>query len=487
MTQNQSSNQPSSLPVFYIHAKGRGQASPQDVQALLELGCPVCSRIGAGGSERTDQGLNEPGKLLRELAERYPDRPVAFIRAGLRPTLEQISELTSLFDHFDGPLALTLLSNAIIDLNPFADLQAPTGAVDYEPADLVELLAPGFIHTLKHWADHFALLSPASVERMAAAESGGTLMQLLSDAGGRLVVPDHLFLHDENARIFQNRKLEPHESVYPPPFGDLSARLQDWINAGITRLPYPATEPRAATLHISHSWGGGIAHWIDTFIDTDREHVHFQLCAEGPQSDVGCGQRLSLYAGNELNCAVASWWMQPPIRSVEDHNEAYRKILGFVCRRYRVGRIIVSSLIGHSLDALRTGLPTLQVLHDHFPLWPLLSVNPRPYLRAEMPVDIEKALAEQPRKQEFTDKDAKGWRDLQSTYVKAISEYSISLAAPSRAVLDLQTRLEPGLDTTLAQVIPHGSTLTHAQASIERPPRPDGRMGRVGLGRIQTG
>ena len=44
-----------------------------------------------------------------------------------------------------------------------------------------------------------------------------------------------------------------------------------------------------------------------------------------------------------------------------------------------VDRIIVSSLIGHALDCLETGLPTLEVLHDGYPAWPLLDIDPGGY------------------------------------------------------------------------------------------------------------
>ena len=54
--------------------------------------------------------------------------------------------------------------------------------------------------------------------------------------------------------------------------------------------------------------------------------------------------------------------------------------------------IIISSLVGHSLDALRTGQATMQVLHDFFPAWPLLGVHPQPYLALAAPERLEAAL-----------------------------------------------------------------------------------------------
>lgn len=486
MTQQKSPSEASTRPVIYLHAKGRAKAGPEDIEALLGLGCTVCSHLAAEGTVRTAHGFDQPGALLGELAERFPGRPIGFIRAGLRPTGQQLAELTAILERADEPLVLTALSNANTALNPFAGLTAPEEPGDDEPGELVGLLAPGYLHALSHWTDHFAILSSATAERMAEA-AGNTLMNRLESVKGRLAVPDYLFVHDPGIDTYEQSELQPHESPYPPPFGDLSARLQQWMDSGIRQLPLPGAAEQPATLHITHSWGGGIAHWIDTFILADREHVHFQLRAEGPQSDQGCGQKLSLYAGNELRCAIASWWLRPPIRSVEDHVSDYQRIFEHLCRRYRIGRVIVSSLIGHSLDALRSGLPTLQVLHDHFPLWPLLSVNPHPYLRDQRPVDLETALAEETGQREFEDKDAAAWSGMRKAYVQALADYHVTIVAPGRSVLELQSRLEPAFEPQSAHVIPHGSPVPDTGQTVAPRPRSDGRLRMVVLGRIQAG
>lgn len=474
-------------PVIYVHARGRTLAGQDDVGVLESLGHAVCNRLGAGGSVPTRNGFDRPGKLLQEFSERYPDRAVVFLRAGLRPTAKQIAELVSIGASSQQPLALTLLSNACIPLNPFAGLAEPENLACDRPEELVSLLSPGYLHTIEDWPEHIVVLSPAAVEKMAkGGDSGGSLLQLLHAAGGRLAVPDHLYLYDPDLSLYRARKLQPWESFSPPPFGDLGASLQNWLDAGIDPAPRMPGEEGVTTLHVTHNWGGGIAHWIDSFI-ASGEGTHFQLRAEGPQSDRGCGQRLSLYLGTEMRCPIASWWLQPPIRSVEDSEPVYRAVLEQVCRRYGIGRIIVSSLIGHSLDVLRTGLPTLQVLHDHFPLWPLLSVHPEPFLREGSPVDIEVALASHPGKLEFQDKDAAAWRDIRAAYLQALADHQVNIAAPGQSVLDLQARLEPAFDTQGAQVIPHGTVVPEERESVAPRSRDDGRLRMVVLGRIQVG
>jgi GT2 family glycosyltransferase/glycosyltransferase involved in cell wall biosynthesis len=296
-----------------------------------------------------------------------------------------------------------------------------------------------------------------------------------------------LYLHDPESKIFTPVTLQPHESAYPPPFSELSSRLQQWFNAGITDLPLIADDETPATLHITHSWGGGVAQWLRSFIETDHHQRNFQLRSEDPQSGLGFGQKISLYAGNELRCPIASWWLTPPIKSITDQDTGYREILSGICERHAIGRVFVSSLVGHSLEALRSGKPTLQILHDHFPLWPLLSVNPQPYLQADGAPNLELALQEHARTLEFPDKDAQDWRDIRDTYLRTLKENKVKIAAPGQSVLDLQRQLEPAFSSLPAEVIPHGFPGIENLQAITPKARKDGRLRLLILGRMQTG
>ena len=145
-------------PVFYLHAKGRERARPDEIEALRALGCVVCSRVDGDETVRTEHGYDQPVLLLRELAERYPGRPLGFIRAGLRPDASQLAELAAILEGSGGPLAVGMLSNACPELNPFAGLTVADGHPNCDPGELVGLLAPGYLHRLEHWCHHFALL-----------------------------------------------------------------------------------------------------------------------------------------------------------------------------------------------------------------------------------------------------------------------------------------------------------------------------------------
>ncbi len=491
MTDTQSPSIASLAPVIYVHARGCEPVGKAQIQALLELGSPLCSRLATDDLEATTYGFDRPGELLAELANKYPGRPVVFLRAGLQPSKQQLEQLSVMLAQADQPLALSLLSNAEVTVNPFAGLAGPEGIEKNDLSRLVSLLAPGYMHRLDTWIDHFVMLSSKLVGQLAANPSSGPLMQQILAAGGTLELPDHLFLYDRTQRVFATLKLQPHESGYPPPFSELSARLQAWFNAGPADFPFAAltfalAEEKPATLHITHSWGGGVAQWLKSFIAADSGHRHFQLRSENPQSGRGYGQKLSLYAGNELHCPVASWWLQPPINSIDDSNTGYQQILAEICHRYGIGRIFISSLVGHSLDALRSGLPTLQILHDHFPLWPLLSVNPEPYLQADGSVNLEQAIKQHFKTREFPEKNAAAWSEISSAYLHTLTEFSVEIAAPGQSVLNLQHRLAPSFAALDAKVIPHGFPAMEALQVITPRPRSDERLRMVILGRMQS-
>ncbi len=486
MTDKNTSKNLSAAPVIYVHAKGCHQISDTRLEALLELGLPLCSKLEISGFTQTTQGYDQTGLLITELAGLFPGRPVIFLRAGLQPSKYLIGQLTALLDQSDQPLAMTLLSNASNAVNPYSGLQPAGNSTAIDLAALVSLLAPGQVHSLLSWTDHFSILSAKLVSRLAAGKQDGTLMQQVLALGGKLTVPDHLFLEDPDSRVFTARKLQPHESAYPPAFGELSFRLQNWLNAQIDELPQ-IINAKPATLHITHSWGGGVAQWLKSFIQTDSDQQHLQLRSEDPQSGQGFGQKLNLYAGNELRCPIASWWLQPAIQSVADTHTDYKKIVAEICHRYGIGRVLVSSLVGHSLDALRSGLPTLHILHDHFPVWPLLSVHPEPYLQKDAAANLVLALQENSNQIEFKDKNALGWAETRHAYLQALDEFKVKIAAPGQSVLDLQNALVPGFDSFSQAVIEHGFPIMDDLQAISPKARQDGRKRLLVLGRMQTG
>ena len=362
-----SRGQPPEIAVF-VHAAGTGAADPDWTGRVRSLGVRVLSRSELPGCERTAHGYDDLPGLLDELAALLDDRPIVLLRAGIELAPDLLEGLALALDAIDGPAVVAPLSNAHPDFNPFAGLDLPR---DWDAGDarrLVELLADRSLLPSPSWPAHLLALNAAAVREIA--RSG-------KDAVDVAVAP-WLFAADTRGRLTHAHRLEPHESPRPPAWADLAARISNWVSAGANPTPFGSMSSDGGTLHVSHNWGGGVAAWIDSFIDADAGTRHFRLIAEAPRSGDGCGQRLALYAGNEHRCPVDSWWLQPVIASSVEQHPQYAGILQAIRARFGISRVIVSSLIGHSLEVLQTGLPKIQVLHDHYPLWPLLSVHPVP-------------------------------------------------------------------------------------------------------------
>lgn len=452
------------------------------------LGFPVLSRLHSKHAQSTQYGYDQPRQLLAEIAQQFPNRAVIFVRAGLLPERCQIDEILSLTN----PLAaFTVLSNADANVNPFCGLKHHIHT-DGQPlttghaSHLVRLLAPGQLHGISHWSDHFALLPAATVSALLQASGAGDFMQQLRAIDGQLLLDDHLFVPDPTAALFEPTQLASHESISPPPFGLLSTRLQQWMDCNHGN-PDASRDNLPATLHITHSWGGGVAQWLSSFISNDIDHQHYQLRSENARSGHGYAQKLSLYRGNQLDCPIASWWLQPAIQSIDICNADYQQIVAEICRRYRISRVFVSSLVGHSLDALNTGLPTLQVLHDHFPVWPLLSVSPEAYLRDAESADLDTALQAHQRQLEFTDKNAATWIQVRDAYLKLLKQNQVQLAAPGDSVLRMQNRIIPAFADLAVSIIPHAFPAMPSEQPVLPKPRRDGRLRMVILGRMQAG
>jgi GT2 family glycosyltransferase len=274
----------------------------------------------------------------------------------------------------------------------------------------------------------------------------------------------------------------------------LRSKLDAWINIDGKVAEFPwmrdltefGSAALPATLHVTHSWGGGVEKWVDSFIDADTGGVNFQLCSEGPQTGKGYGQRFSLFLGSQKAAPVASWWIQPAIHSSAVTHVQYKDMLDWIADRYGIGRIIVSSLVGHSLDALNTKIPTLQVLHDFYPRWPLLGIDPTPFLAAGESA-LDSALEKYRLLPGFRDRTADNWKEIAREWRDLVSRREIRVAAPSQSVIDMIRSLDEGWSDTDIQLIPHGLPPSGEAVEVLPRERKDGRLRLVIPGRIQQG
>ena len=234
---------------------------------------------------------------------------------------------------------------------------------------------------------------------------------------------------------------------------------------GEQTLPLHGLDDRPVVLHVLHGWGGGAARFVEDLAQADGEHHHLVLLARGSSSRRCHGERLALHA--DLHAApIRMWPLSAPIAASASASAEYREILAQVQRDFGVGAVLVSSLIGHSLDALRTGLPTAVVCHDYYPLWPRLHADfddaTRDFSATAMPAALRDV-----RGFEFADERPAAWQALRRDYLAALTDANALLIAPSGTVRTNLLRIEPALAQHPWRHIEHGfAPFPHTDAVI---------------------
>jgi O-antigen biosynthesis protein len=267
-----------------------------------------------------------------------------------------------------------------------------------------------------------------------------------------------------------------------PALGLLRHRLRagGWENSGAHALP--GADGRPVLLHILHGWGGGAQAFVSDFMQADVDRAHLVLVARADPGAAHTADRLDLHA-DPGTAAIRSWPLAQPISGSCSIHPAYRERLQEVISRFAVDGIVVSSLIGHSLDALRSGLPTTVICHDYYPAWPELHCDFGNQGRAFDRSDLERTLPNA-RLGPLPRRDSAFWWALREDWAQALRRADARMVAPSESLKRNLCRMFPALALRPWSVIPHG---VQALPRADFEPRQRERPCFLVLGRIQGG
>ena len=243
--------------------------------------------------------------------------------------------------------------------------------------------------------------------------------------------------------------LAPFEGEQPLPVANLHARL---IATASARVPAVATP---VLLHVLHDWGGGVERFARDLAAADGARQHLRLVARGDEHFQPHGRRLHLHLGLD-SPAVRTWTLASPIGTTAVQSDEVAAILATIIAEWGVGSVLVSSLIGHSLDVLRTGLPTALCVHDNYPAWPLLH-DPRD--PATQPFDVgalAEGLAQAAPGSVLAGADAATWWSLRSAFLETLRAAKVTLVAPSEFARRRVCGIAPDLQSLPWRVVPHG-------------------------------
>ena len=388
---------------------------------------------------------------LAAAVAQHPDRDLVLIRADIQSPPRLLPRLLHALESAPSADAVTVCSNAHEYFNPFGvatDLDPPPAEADLD--SLVAATAPNRLAPAPLWPEHLVLLRAGAAARLLAEDRDPTDLDP-AHLGLEVLLSDRVFAWTETRDLWEQAPQQPWDLPPAQPGQARGDILQRLAAADCWSLPGLGRDDRPALLHVSHSWGGGVHRWVEDWATTDEDHHQLVLQSRGFWKRRQYGSELTLHYGAPDGPLIGEWHLVPPIASTAVEHSGYRQMLATIRQRYPLARVLVSSLIGHSLDALDTGLPTLQVMHDLYPAWPALE-QPPPAAGADA---IDPALMAD-SESKFTDRDRPAWRELRMAWLDHLRQPGVRAAAPSRGLVEHLHSLEPALKDLSIEVIPHG-------------------------------
>jgi glycosyltransferase involved in cell wall biosynthesis len=222
----------------------------------------------------------------------------------------------------------------------------------------------------------------------------------------------------------------------------------------MSKTEIPNTPSEGVFLHIMHSWGGGLERWVKDYCRTDTSRTNIVLKSIGIPGIPG--QRLALYHHIDDENPIKIWELSGSILATCVHNIDYYFALEEVISDFNISSIIVSSLIGHSLDVLNTGIKTIIICHDYYPFCPAINIYFEKICRECKLSHLQSCFADNQYNRFFSGISASEWILIRKTFIKLILNYKITLVVPSLSVKSNLILLEPTFSNVNFVFIPHG-------------------------------
>jgi O-antigen biosynthesis protein len=428
---------------------------------------PVARQHGLEGVE-CDPG--NPPSIAAAIAPEHRRDGLLILASGLVLPALLRRRLARMIEQPDCPDWSVFAGNYDPRVNPLAGFDADLGGLDVDA--LVAVCADGTWTSLEDLPVRCCFLK------------GLVPIDDADDWVGHKALADHLFVVDPDQPINHG---DPLLKGARAGLGHLRRGLVGLWREGIDSLPIFGAETKPVTLHVTHSWGGGTARWIADQVRHDEQGLHLVLCSSGNWDGLEHGQSLQLYAAGPGRGLIREFALTPPIADTVDKHDQYREVFEWILARYGVGRVFVSSLIGHALECLRTGLPTAQVFHDFYPASPVLDVDPLKYIDDAGRFQMQQALNENRGNLKFLAHTSTYWLALRDRWLQTVIGRETVLIAPSRHVAKRWQRL--GHDQLQSiHVIAHGFQPTWSESGRIVPRgRSDGRLNLVVIGRQSAG
>ena len=264
------------------------------------------------------------------------------------------------------------------------------------------------------------------------------------------------------------------------PLKEVAARAVHTAETGFSPVAV-RRRVRPRILHVAHSLGGGLERWVRLFASVGDGPESWVLRSVGERGRFG--SQLWLFDDPRATRPRRTWKLANPIAATALHHLDYRRALDDIVTDLGVDAVVVSSLIGHSLDALRTGVKTAFVCHDYYPFCPALHIHFDGVCESCLADRLQRCRDENPIVDLFESREAEDWLALREAFFAAVEEHGVHLVAPSRSVERNYRRLAPRLASVPFAFIEHGADTAGLLAL--RAQR-QGRAGRGGEGPLRA-
>ena len=410
---------------------------------------------------------NDPWRVvLQELPTRYAWHDVLMLRPGIEVPVGWDIRLALTAYRQPGIAVAVPLCNS----TPFlALLESKTTArmgldridrllLDYSPRRDPEIpaLFSGCSYLRR---DGLRMIEPYLGEMPSMTISDGCqwLAQTFREQGWNVVCCDHVYIVD-HASERRRREMAEVEALEDTrlierahPLTGLRLAMRDLLGQNAVVSP---AKRSSVQMHIAHSWGGGLDYWVRQYCENDKMRTNLVLRSIGTWG--AFGQRIALYRSAVMDEPLRYWDLDYPIRATAAAHLQYRMILRAIIAEFGIETILISSLVGHALDALATGLPTVIVVHDYYPFCPAVVIYFSQVCdHCDLP-RLARCFAENEQNRFFRNVSAHEWLSLRRRFARLAMARSVRFAVPSPAVARHWQTLVPALRNKRFTVISHG-------------------------------
>jgi GT2 family glycosyltransferase/glycosyltransferase involved in cell wall biosynthesis len=465
-----------------LQAVSRNSVEAPHLLVAVPAHCQAAARAAIGQAELA--ALDDLAQAAAARLREFDGAGVLLVEAGMSVPFAWDARLAKVARSEPAAASVSPLCDAAPE---FALLEQALSEAELARADrLAFLLGPHSYFEVPGFLPGCCYLSRRAVEEIAALEKParpplGAWTKHLSARGYLHLCADSVYVGRPGAAP-QAGDAKPEAA--PEQLARVRTLVSEAFEAGTDFRSMPGLDPRPVQLHVTHDLGGGAIQWVKDFANADAERINLVLKPYSRSHAFGEG--LALYSHPDDDRPLLLRRFAHPIQATTATHLEYRRALEQIVRDYCVEAVLVSSLVGHALDILDTGLPTVVIGHDYYPYCPAINL----YNGGVCTHCDEARLKDcHDNNRDFNPflKFPYAERSLvRRRFMELVEARNVTLAVPTRSVRDNLVRLQGKFRNVAFEVIGHGSDPSLAPLQLPAP-APEEKLRVLVLGQLSLG